>query len=288
MHALLLILMRSVSRQHLCALVAAGVIYYILNWTIDRPKEFDMENTTEAKATVIDTPSCGLKAIARVEIVEQGKHFLKVGYQSDKVTWIPMSMLQNPTRRKRFLSDKFGIAVVGNEDLTGLTSNTEILPKFLGTSRLGWSANHEAFLYDGTVFYATSQSENQYEFIAPAGTLIATAAKAFSPKGDRQTQYDGYRELWKRSEEFRLVLSLTTLCPFMEVLEVPTIAFHLAGHLGYSDARYSPAQGICRRHFLQYLRDIPIHQRLDRRAFHLWFFRCQHRIVRKRHIYYQH
>ena len=189
--------------------------------------------SAEAPATLIDTQDCGLKAIARVEIVEQGKHYLKVTHHSDKVAWIPMSTAQSPTQLKRFLADTFGVANVGKVELTGLTSNTEILPKYLGTSRLGWSANHEAFLYDGTVFYATSQSENRYEFIAPAGTLIATAAKAFSPKGDRQTQYEGYQELWKRSEEFRLVLSLATVCPFMEILEAPTIAFHLVGTSGF-------------------------------------------------------
>jgi hypothetical protein len=175
---------------------------------------------------------------AIVEMAERGQHFLEAhgGFGDVRTAWIPLADLSNPNTVRDHLANRFGYLSQDKDDpeVKKLISAAKqpLIPRVSGTSRLGWTIARDAFVYDGTVFYVSKPPKRSYEFVAPDGTLIRRAVDALTPRGERSTQYGEFRKLWPRSWEFRLILSLATVSPFLEALNAPPIACHLAGPSG--------------------------------------------------------
>jgi hypothetical protein len=177
-----------------------------------------------------------LTPLGVVRMVESNKHFLKVqGGVGDNahMAWVPVSILTKEVALKGFIADHFAyIAEKNDPTLLALCTAVASVPRFLGTSRLGWTPERDAFIYGGTVCYMASEPTQRYEFIAPEGTLLKRAEEALQPKGSREAQYQAFRELWDGSVHFRLVLSLAAASPFLEIINAPSLVFHLAGLSG--------------------------------------------------------
>lgn len=175
--------------------------------------------------------------LAHVKLVDQGTHFLKikvVHFGQEQLHWLPLSLLDNPTRLQAYLADQVGYREPDTNSLIRQWQDLlPSLPYILGTSRLGWPADRKAFVYNGTVYPLNHRDPLQYEFVAPEGTIIKQASQAFTPKGDRGIQFQAFQALWKASWEFRLALSLATVSPLLEPLNVPPLLFHVAGLSGW-------------------------------------------------------
>jgi hypothetical protein len=177
-----------------------------------------------------------LEPLAVVDIAEQGRYFVKLrgGTPGDERTvWMPIATVQNWRQLKTFIAEHFGYATDGQDPiLAKLTKAVPKLARVIGTSRLGWTPRQDAFIYGSTVFDAISPPTRQYEFVAPEGTLLKQASQALDPKGSRDEQYSAFKRLWDASADFKLVLALATISPFLEIVGAPPIAFHLAGPTG--------------------------------------------------------
>jgi hypothetical protein len=177
-----------------------------------------------------------LTPVGVVRMIESHKHFLKVqgGVGSDAyIAWVPLSILSKEVALKGFVADYFAyIAEKNDPALLTLGAAVASAPRLLGTSRLGWTPERDAFIYGGTVFYMAAEPMRPYEFIAPEGTLLKRAEEALQPKGSRGAQYQAFKELWDGSAHFRLVLSLAAASPFLEIINAPSMVFHLAGLSG--------------------------------------------------------
>jgi hypothetical protein len=177
-----------------------------------------------------------LAPIAVIEMAEQGQYFLKVrgGVPGcERTAWMALSQLQHEYGLRRFVADSFGYVVREHDPLLeslAIAANT--VPRLVGTSRLGWTPQRDAFLYGSTVVTVAPDSTRAYEFVAPVGTLLKRAEEALQPTGSREAQYQAFRKLWEQSADFRLVLSLAAVSPFLEVINAPSIVFHLAGLWG--------------------------------------------------------
>jgi len=178
-----------------------------------------------------------LLPLAQVKLVDQGTHFLKIKvvfFGQEQQHWMPLSLLDNPWKFSAYLADKVGYREQDTDSLKKQWQDSlSDLPYILGTSRLGWTADGKAFVYNGRVYPLDAKETLQYEFVAPEGTIIKQASQAFTPKGDKGEQFQTFRTLWKDSWEFRLVLSLATVSPLLEPLNVPPLLFHLAGLSGW-------------------------------------------------------
>jgi hypothetical protein len=179
-----------------------------------------------------------LAALAIVEIPERGEHLVKVrgglgGEERDLM--IPLKVARSTRKLEEFLEAKLGVPLTAGatRDVSTLVKELAALPRRVGTSRLGWTPEHDAFVYNGTIYYAAKSPARRYEFVVPDGTLVRQAVDALTPRGSRETQYEAFRTLWQRSEVFRLALSLATISPFLEIVGAPPIAFHLAGRSGF-------------------------------------------------------
>ena len=149
--------------------------------------------------------------LAKIELVDQGTHFLKIKvvfFGQEQHHWIPLSLLNNRFKLQAYLADQVGYHESDiDSQMKQLQDSLTDLPCILGTSRLGWTPDGKAFVYNGTVYHLDPQDPQQYEFVAPEGTLIKQASRAFTPKGDRDKQFRAFQTLWKESWEFRMVLS---------------------------------------------------------------------------------
>jgi DNA invertase Pin-like site-specific DNA recombinase len=96
-----------------------------------------------------------------------------------------------------------------------------------GISSLGWTDDHDAFIF-GRKVYRASPSAPSYHFI-PTG---ADAAAAFKPQGSRIAQYRRLKALFLNSRWAQLVLALAAISPFLEIVGAPTLIFHLTGGTG--------------------------------------------------------
>lgn len=201
---------------------------------------FSTSETAEVLESNVAPPDAApepfvLHPLAIVEM-EQGGHFLKTRVLSDskeRVVMIPLDQVANKKKVSAFIAKRCGLVVdEDHPDVLDLPDAVQELPRHVGTSRLGWTPERDAFLYDGTVLYVSDPPKRIYEFIAPEGTLVKHSESALTPRGDRTAQYGAYRELWDRSPIFRLALSLAAVSPFLEVIGAPSIPAHLAGPTG--------------------------------------------------------
>jgi uncharacterized protein (DUF927 family) len=177
-----------------------------------------------------------LTPVGVIQMIESHKHFLKVqgGVKGNThMAWVPFSTLTKGSALKAFVADYFGyLAQEKDPLLLKLREAIGLVPTLLGTSRLGWTPDQDAFIYGSRVLYMAPNPTRQYEFIAPEGTLLKRAEEALQPRGSRETQYEAFQELWEQSWVFRLVMALAAACPFLEVIGVPSGVFHLAGLSG--------------------------------------------------------
>jgi hypothetical protein len=168
--------------------------------------------------------------------MEHGNHFLKVRMCSEgkeRAVMIPLDIVALEKKVIAFIARRCGVVVhEDHPDILDLPHVVHGLPRLVGSSRLGWTPDRDAFLYDGTPFCVSDPPKRVYEFIAPEGTLVKHSETALTPRGDRTAQYAAFRELWDRSPVFRLALSLAAISPFLEVIGAPSIPVHLGGPTG--------------------------------------------------------
>jgi hypothetical protein len=143
-----------------------------------------------------------------------------------------MSLARDEASLGRFLADHLGLVDDQCPSAAALRADAAKAPMIYGVARLGWTDDADAFLHGGEVLSPPKAATGRYELYAPKDTMLSEARKVFTPKGDREEQYRGLRDLWGRSEEFKLVVSLACISPFLEIAEAPSIAFHLAGPTG--------------------------------------------------------
>ena len=180
-----------------------------------------------------------LTPLAIVNMVERNAFYLKLKSSHlsvDRFHWIPLTTATEEQALKKYLLEKVGyVGSSGNDQINAIKNQVvnQRVPRIRGTSRLGWTSDGDAYIYDGTVFPVGEMSGLPYEFVAPEGTIMKHAAEAYSPHGERDAQYRGFRKLWRQSWEFRVVLSLATVSPFLEPLGAPSIPFHVAGPSGW-------------------------------------------------------
>ena len=161
-------------------------------------------------------------------------HLLKwVDEATGEAYWMPLECVHGSRPVQNFLAKFAGYVASGPDDpvLRRLVRELPTLPRVQGVSRLGWTPDHDGFVYGGHIYEAVPFSR-PFEFIAPDGTLLRNAVDAFAPRGDAHAQREGFLTLWQQSTEFRLVLSLATMSPFLEIVGAPPIAFHVAGLTG--------------------------------------------------------
>src|SRR5262249_52949464 len=193
---------------------------------------------TESPVTKDSIATFSLIPCAIVELTERGQHFLEVrgGFDEERTVWLPLADLSTPQAVREHLATRFGYLYQDKDDpevkklMAGAKEPS--IPRHYGTSRLGWTVARDAFIYDGTVFHVSNPPKRSYEFVAPEGTLIRRAVDGLTPKGDRETQYVEFRRVWPRPWEFGFTLPPATVSPFLEALNAPPIACHLAGPSG--------------------------------------------------------
>jgi len=162
--------------------------------------------------------------------VEKIRHFLKWEYGSTRAAWMPMAAALNPGKARDFLANQFGYTDSA-APVENLAEQIKRVPHVLGIPRLGWTPTHDAFMFGPMPLY-TGPTHPTYEFFAPEGTLLHNAAQALTPKGSRDEQYKAFRGLWGTSDDFKLVMALAAVSPFLEIVGAPPIAFHVAGPSG--------------------------------------------------------
>jgi hypothetical protein len=175
-----------------------------------------------------------LVPVARLQAL--GRHYIKAKWKTpegNRIVLIPASVALKDDPLKKFLADRLGLADDNYPSAEDLRRASEKVPSVIGLPRLGWTDDATALLYGGEVLSGPRRDASiSYELFAPKDTLLGDAVDAFRPKGSREEQYRGFRELWSRSEEFKLVLALACISPFLEIMGAPSIAFHLAGPTG--------------------------------------------------------
>lgn len=195
----------------------------------------NQNSTVDQPALLSSSPL--LIPLAQVKIVEKGTHFLKIKkvfFGTEQQYWIPLSFLNDERKLQAYLADQVGYRETDiNSQIQLLQDSLVGLPHILGTSRLGWTADGKAFIYNGTVYPLNPQDPLQYEFVAPEGTLIKQASRAFTPKGNRDEQFQAFQKLWKQSWEFCVALSLATASPLLEPLNISPLLIHVAGPSGW-------------------------------------------------------
>jgi hypothetical protein len=166
---------------------------------------------------------------------ESGDHCIKARFQGggkEMILLIPAAAARKPEKLADFIARRCG-QVLDKKDpcLESFPEAMQSVQTLIGTSRLGWTPERDAFVYEGTIFYTSERPQVEYEFVAQDGMLVKRAEDALSGRGSRQAQYQSFKKLW-RGEIFRLGLSLATMSPFLEVIGAAPITFHLAGESG--------------------------------------------------------
>src|SRR5437764_44109 len=162
-----------------------------------------------------------LRAVAVVEMDHNHRHRVKIrgGFRGARRTyWISLSALNRPAVAST-LTDVFGRLLKPTDPLIRKLRRRALqLPRLTGTSRLGWTSSHDAYIYAKKILYRDEQPKRRYAFVAPEGTIMEDAVSAFRPKGSRESQYDVLRRLWDSSRAAQLVISLASVNPFLEVI----------------------------------------------------------------------
>jgi hypothetical protein len=168
--------------------------------------------------------------------MENGKHLvrLQVTVQGQvHSVLLPIARARPAAKAAEFIAERVGyLPPTDHAALAALPDTITRLPRHVGTSRLGWTTERDAFVYGTTVVYTDNPPPREYFFYAPGGTLAQPAARALAPRGDRQRQLLAFHELWERSDDFRIVLALAAASPFLETIGAPSIPVHLAGRTG--------------------------------------------------------
>jgi hypothetical protein len=176
-----------------------------------------------------------LTPLAIVRVVEESRSYLKIagrfGDNPERVEWLPLALLKQPSRFHEFIAHRFAYAIPEKESKEWrdkLIESQHQLPQITGTARVGWTPDDGPLAYGRRIVPDSAG----VELIIPGGTMLSKAADALTPRGSREEQYREFRRLWDESFHFRLALSLACVSPFLEAIGSPSVLFHLAGRSG--------------------------------------------------------
>src|SRR5262249_34922400 len=121
--------------------------------------------------------------------------------------------------------------MLNNDDprLVRLRDQIPSIPRVHAVSRLGWTAQHDTFMY-GKHPLRTAGDPKRIVFFVEGSAAIG-ALTSLERKGTGRRHYRYLHKLWQKRMG-RLVLALAAASPILELVGAPTTVLHLAGPSG--------------------------------------------------------